>query len=132
MGRGNNLIEIETFRTRKIMKREKLIRTTNGWRPLHTDFVDNNESDGYRVTFVNGLDDSSNSDEAKENQSKQRLRDLLIQTIENDTITFSDLKILMRLERGLELQQSTIDKLIIVRQGGLSGIIQRIKNLFNL
>jgi len=125
-------VETENYPTRKVMKREKLKRTKNGWRSLHTDFINNKESDGFHVTFVNGLDDPSNSDQAKERKIKTRLQELLTQSIQNDTITFKDYKILMRLERGLELQQSTVDKLVIIKQGGLSGIVQRIKNLFNL
>jgi len=121
-------IQIETYPTRKVMKRNKKSRHTNGWRSLHTDFIDSN----YRVTFVNGLDDPDKSDQAEINRSKSKLTKLLVKTIQNNTITWDDYKILLRLERNLELQQSTIDKLIIVRQGGLLGIVQRIRNLFNL
>jgi len=125
-------IETVDYPTRKVMKRGKLARFRGDWRPLHTEFINNNELDGFHVTYVNGSDDPDNSDEAKENRLQLRLQKLLIQSIENDTITFNDYKMLMRLERGLKLQQSTVDKLVIVKQGGLSGIIQRIKNLFNL
>jgi len=131
MGRTLTVV-IETYPTRKVMRRDKNIMSKAGFRPLHTDFIDNDKSKGFRVTFVNELDDPDNSEEQKTRNLQFKLRKLLIRTIENDTITFEDLKILMRLERGLELQQSTIDKLIVVRQGGLSGIVQRIKNLFNL
>jgi len=121
-------IVIETYPTRKVMKRQKQLKALVGFSSLHTDFIDNK----FRVTFVNGSDDPANSDEARDDKLKFKLRQLLIRSIENDTITFTDLKMLMRLERGLKLQQSTIDKLVIIKQGGLSGIVQRIKNLFGL
>jgi len=118
-------VQIITYPTRKKMNIGKDIMTPLGFRPLHTDFI----GDEFRVTFVDGAD---NPQQSEDDQLKFKLTRLLIKTIENDTITFSDLKMLMRLERGLELQQSTVDKLTIIKQGGLSGIVQRIKNLFNL
>ena len=39
------------------MKTGKSIHASNGWRALHTDFINNKELDGYHVTFVNGIDD---------------------------------------------------------------------------
>jgi len=121
-------VEIENYPTRKVMKRGKTRMNQLGFRTLHIDSINN----GFRVTFVNGSDDPDNSDKTRERGLQFKLKKLLITTIENDTITFSDFKMLMRLERGLELKQSTVDKLIIVRQGGLSGIIQRLRNLFGL
>jgi len=121
-------VEIKLYPTRKVMRKEKQKFNQLGFRPLHTDFIEK----WYRVTFVNGTDDPDNSDEAKESRLQFKLQKLLIQSIENDTIDFKDYKMLMRLERGLKLQQSTINKLVIIKQGGLSGILQRIKNLFNL
>lgn len=53
-------IETEDYSTTDLMKQGKKIRHDNGWRSLHTDFINNKESDGYHVTFVNGLDDPSN------------------------------------------------------------------------
>jgi len=122
------MIETEDYFNRKSMDRDKKTRHKNNWRSLHTDIINNK----FHVTYVNGSDDPDNSEESKERRLQFRLQKLLVKTIENDTITFNDLKILMRLERGLELQQSTIDKLIIVKQGGFGGIIQRLKNLFGL
>jgi len=123
---------IETYPTRKVMRRDKKIMNKAGFTSLHTDFIDNDESKGYRVTFVNGADDPDNNEESKENRLQAKLHELLVQSIENDTIDWKDYKILQRIERGLKLKQSTIDKLIIVKQGGLAGIIQRLKNLFGL
>ena len=50
-------IETEDYLTRDTMKTAKAIRVSNGWRSLHTDFIKNDESQGYHVTYVNGLDD---------------------------------------------------------------------------
>ena len=125
-------IEFEDYHTRKIMKKAKDVRVSNGWRSLHTDFINNKESDGFHVTFVNGIDDPSNSPEAIQQRAEAALLELLLDKLKNDTITPSQLRVLMRLERGIPLLQSTMDKLTIALQGGLSGLIQRIKNLFNL
>jgi len=125
-------VQVKDFPTRKVMKREEKKMHDLGFIPLHTDFIQNDESKGYRVTFVNGVDDPSNSEEAKLSELKVQLESILLESLERDVITFKDLKMLLRIEHGLQLKQSTIDKLIIVKQGGFSGIVQRIKNLFNL
>jgi len=126
------MIEFEDYRTRKVLRKEKQIRRTNGWNALHEDFINNDERQGYHVTYVNGTDDPANSEENREIALQFKLKKLLIGTIENDTITWTDFKMLMRLERNLKLKQTTVDKLITVRQGGLSGIVQRIKNVFGI
>jgi len=117
-------LETEDYPTRKAMKKGKILRHADGWSSLHTDIINT----GFHVTY----DKEDPNRQPTEEEIREKLRKLLVKTIENDTITFEDLKMLMRLERGLELEQTTIDKLIVVRQGGFSGIIQRIKNLFNL
>jgi len=121
-------IIVKDFPNRKIMKREKEKMHGQKFEVLHTDFIDNK----FKVTFVDGDDRPENSPENKEINLQLKLIELLVKSIENDTITWEDYKILQRLERGLELKQSTVDKLIIVKQGGLAGIFQRLKNLFNL
>lgn len=49
-------IEIEDYSNRVLMKTAKKIRASNGWRALHTDFINNKESDGYQVTYDNTPD----------------------------------------------------------------------------
>lgn len=53
-------LEIIDYPTRDLMKTGKTLKHSQGFRSLHTDFINNDESDGYRVTFVNGLDDPNN------------------------------------------------------------------------
>ena len=53
-------IQFEDYFTQDLMNQGKKTRHDNGWVPLHTDFINNKESDGYHVTFVNGLDDPDN------------------------------------------------------------------------
>jgi len=131
MGRKLTL-QIKIYPTRKVMKREKKRMNEIGMRSLHTEFIDNDESKGFKVTFVNDIDDPNNSEENKTIRLQERLQELLVESIEKDIITWDEYKMLLRLERGLELKQSTIDKLIVIKQGGFNGIIQRLKNLFGL
>ena len=48
------------YPTRDLMKQGKSQKHLQGFRPLHTDFINNDESQGYRVTFANGPDDPDN------------------------------------------------------------------------
>jgi len=52
--------EIIDYPTRDLMKQGKILKHPQGFRPLHTDFINNDESQGYRVTFVDGPDDPDN------------------------------------------------------------------------
>jgi len=54
------MIEIIDYRTRDLMQIEKKLKNSQGWRTKHIDFINNDESNGLRVTFVNGLDDPDN------------------------------------------------------------------------
>lgn len=88
-------IETEDYITNDLMKRGKEIRNRNGWVSLHTDFINNKESDGYHVTYVNGSDDFDNSAEAIQNrldfqrdkELKEKWRDGTISVEEKDEIT---------------------------------------------
>jgi len=88
-------IETENYPTRTIMETAKTIRNSNGWRSLHTDFINNKESDGYHVTFVNGSDDPHNSPEAiTERETKKIERDRtqkLKEKLKNRTISQPEL-----------------------------------------
>ncbi len=67
------------------------------WYSLHTDFID----EKIRVTFVNGTDDPANSEEqAQINLTFQRLKELSLK-LQDNTITFEELKELMRIEKGM-------------------------------
>ena len=70
--------EIIDYLTKAEMKTGKETKHSEGLRPQHTDFVNNDESQGYRVTFVNGVDDPYNSPEnvaEQEAEEAQRTKD---------------------------------------------------------
>ena len=80
------------------MKIGKTIFNGQGLRSLHTDFINNDEKQGYRVTFVDGVDDPNNAPElvAKREQEKtNRLRKEELQNKPN--ITLPEMQELMRL-----------------------------------
>jgi len=60
------------------------------------------------------------------------LKKLLLGKLQNNTITFKQLKTLIRLEHGYELTQTTRDIILIAVQGSIGGLIDRIRNAFNL
>jgi len=53
-------IEHENYLTRALMNRDQKVRGRSGWHSLHIHFINNDESQGYRVTYVNGTDDPHN------------------------------------------------------------------------
>jgi len=57
---------------------------------------------------------------------------LLLGKLRNNTMTFEQLKTLIRLEHGFELTQTTRDKILIAVQGVIGTLRDRIKNIFNL
>ena len=84
-------IETEDYATRILMKSGKQRRLNNGWRSLHTDFINNTERDGYHVTFVNGLDDPDNDPVIIAERDQQKLDSIRINELKvklrNNTIT---------------------------------------------
>lgn len=91
----NTLSEMKTATSRSGQ------RHRDGWRPIQTDFINNQ----YKVTFVNGSDDPDNSPSsvAKRNKRKsnQQKLNLLLSKLENDSITFSEVKEFLRIKEDL-------------------------------
>jgi len=58
-----NRLTIKTidYATRTELRSGILQEQSKGWRELHTDFINNNEADGFHVTYVNGTDDPANT-----------------------------------------------------------------------
>lgn len=52
--------EIIEYSTRELMGQGKISKTAQKFRSLRTEFINNDESQGYKVTFVDGLDDPDN------------------------------------------------------------------------
>lgn len=96
-------IETEDYTTRTAIKIAKDIRTSNGWRSLHTDFINNDKSQGYRVTYVNEIDDPDKTPEVIAQREAQKIEQERIielkQKIKDRTI--SQLELLELLEKLL-------------------------------
>lgn len=94
---------------------------------LHDDFIDinDNPTDGNsgRLTFENTIEPIDPND---------ILFKLLLGKLKNDTITISQLKMLIRLEHGFELTQTTRDKILVAVQGMIGTLRDRLKAAFNL
>ena len=84
-------IEIIFFNSNEEAKIDKKKRR-GVWRPLETITVDNK----IKVTFVNGIDDSDNSDEYKQKTVILKRKKTLNSKLQDDSITFNELKELMR------------------------------------
>jgi len=87
-------IEIKFFNSLEDAKIEKKKMTKKNFRPLHTDFVDGK----IKVTFVNGDDDPANSDEQKALDVKFQRISELDSKLQDDSLTFPELKERMRLK----------------------------------
>ncbi len=88
-------IETEDYTTKALMKTGKATRHSNDWRPLHTDLINNDESQGYHVTYVNGIDDPDRTPEAiakrLEQKTKNERVDILKTKLKNRTISQPEL-----------------------------------------
>lgn len=87
--------EIKFFDSREEMKVEK--RKREGvWRPLHTDFINKK----YKVTFVNGTDDPDKTVEVETKRQeeiiKKQRKTLLKSKLDDDSMTFDELKEYLR------------------------------------
>jgi len=60
------------------------------------------------------------------------LRKLLLGKLENNTMTFEQLKTLIRIEHGFPLTQTTRDKILIAIQGVVGTLRDRLKSVFGL
>ncbi len=83
--------EIINYLTRDLMKQGKILKHSQGLRPLHTDFINNDESQGYRVTFVDGTDDPNNSPEAIQRELEFQRQKILREKLKNRTISQPEL-----------------------------------------
>ena len=83
--------KIIDYTTRDLMKVGKKTQHDLDFIPLHTDFINNKESDGYRVTFVNGSDDPNNSPEAIQRNIDFQRQEELREKLKNRTISQPEL-----------------------------------------
>ena len=90
--------EIKHYQTRDEMKIGKTTFNAQGMRSLHTDFTNNDESQGYDVTFVDGLDDPHNAPELVAQREQQQTNQLRKEELQNKpNITLSEMQELLRL-----------------------------------
>jgi len=111
----------QNYRSPNQRKQFLKIAHSNGETMLHDDFLANNVK---RLTFdvVPVLPPDPN----------EILKELLLGKLQNNTITFEQLKTLIRLEHEFELTQTTRDKILIAVQGVIGSLRDRIKSIFNL
>ena len=74
------------------------LKHSQGLRPLHIDFINNDESQGYRVTFVDGLDDPNNASELIAQREQEKTNQLKKEELQNKlNITLPEIQELLRL-----------------------------------
>ena len=90
--------EIKEYITREEMKQGKTTFISKGMRSLHTDFINNDESKGYRVTFVSGTDDPNNDPVLIEERIQKQIDRIRKEELQNKpNITLPEMQELMRL-----------------------------------
>ena len=92
-------IEIKEYLTEQLYIEDSKIMNQQGLRVLHPDFIDNDKSKGYRITYVDGLDDPHNSPDVVEERRLEK--------IDSDRI-----KLLKEKKRNNTLSQQDKDEII--------------------
>jgi len=114
-------LRIEFYFNAKQRKRLTGEANLRGETVIHDDFLENGKK---RLTFDIIPD--------KIPSPREILLELLLGKLQNNTITFEQLKTLIRLEHNFELTQTTRDKILIAVQGVIGSLRDRIINAFNL
>lgn len=86
------MIDIQEFDNRDEADLEKKKRHGT-WDTIHTDYINGK----IKVTFVNGDDDPQNSPEVLEEEARMQTLNALNQKLQDNSITFDELKEYMRL-----------------------------------
>ena len=90
--------EIIDYPTSKEYKLDSIIKNKDGFRVLHPDFINNDEKQGYRITWVKGLDDPNNAPELVAQREQQQTNQLRKEELQNKSnITLPEMQELMRL-----------------------------------
>ena len=80
--------QIVNYTDKTSMKADKAVKVAQGFRAIHTDFINNKESDGFQVTYDNTIDPPDSILERTV---------ILEKKLNNDIISFNELKELLRL-----------------------------------
>ena len=90
--------EIKHYQTRDEMNIGKMTFIAQRMRSLHTDFTNNDESQGYDVMFVDGLDDPDNAPELVAQRAKEQTNRIRKEELQNKpNITLPEMQELLRL-----------------------------------
>lgn len=91
-------IEVIDYLTKPLMRQGKRDKYLQGMSSLHTDWINNNSSNGYRVTFVDGIDDPTNSIRRVNERAQQNTDRLRIEQLNNQTnLSIPEMRELLRL-----------------------------------
>jgi len=114
---------MSTFLYRTNRRRKQIIdsRQALGETMIHDDFLQSGEK---MLTFEVRPPDPEQPDKI--------LLKLLLEKLENNTITMEQLKTVIRIEHGFKLTQTTRDKILIAVQGVIGTLRDRIIQAFNL
>ena len=90
--------EIIDYPTIEAYKADSIIKNKDGFRVLHPDFINNDESQGYRITWVKGLDDPNNAPELVEQREQEKTNRQRKEELNNkDVLTIPEMRELLRL-----------------------------------
>jgi len=121
-------LRTEFYNSRKQLKILTKAANQIGESTIHIDFINRQgkRTDGKsgRVEFDIKQDPT--------NKPEVILLSLLLDKLKNNTLTFEQLKTLIRLEHGFELTQTTRDKILIAVQGIIGTLRDRLKSAFGL
>ena len=92
------MIKIKEYLTKELLDIDTVIQNGFGLRSLHTDFIDNDKSKGYRITWVNGLDDPNNAPQLVAKREQEETNQLRKEELQNKpNITLPEMQELLRL-----------------------------------
>ena len=91
-------IKVIDYPTRELFKQDSIIKNKDGFRVLHHDFKDNDVKQGYRITWVKGLDDPNNVPELVAKRTQEKTNRLRKEELQNKSdITLPEMQELLRL-----------------------------------
>jgi len=121
-------VRIEFYDSPRQLRKLKRAANLIGESTIHIDYVDRlgNATDGQTGRYESGVIPD------RPETPEEILLKLLLEKLKNNTITFEQLKTLLRLEHGFELTQTTRDKILIAVQGIVGTLRDRLKSVFGL
>ena len=91
-------IEIIDYPTRELYEQDSILKNKDGFRVLHPDFINNDESQGHHITWVKGNDDPHNAPELVAQREQEKTNQLRKEELQNKSnITLPEMQELLRL-----------------------------------